>query len=60
MEWISVEDRLPEHGRNYLVSVNGWVTYRGWYRHGYGWELIPGNIKTNKVTHWVPLPDPPE
>jgi hypothetical protein len=55
-EWISVEDRLPEEKRRYVL--------------GYMPEF-PGGIKCSQtvfrehelwpyVTHWMPLPEPPK
>ena len=72
MEWISVEDRLPEskddgvlvyfsktgsvetvHIQDYFdditagIDEDGTQSYSKWY-------------KSKKVTHWMPLPDPPD
>lgn len=56
MKWISVEDRLPEPN----VRVFTWPPAPfGYERHlkddGETWffDVFP-------VTHWMPLPDPPE
>ena len=61
-EWISVEDRLPEEKINYLVH----------YKHAYcdndGYWAIGITFYDGskfqidwmyKVTHWMPLPEPP-
>jgi hypothetical protein len=67
MEWISVEERLPD------VPWNVWA-YSPPLRGGYGiqqasykgndiWrEANPCDGREIKVpiTHWMPLPDPPE
>lgn len=66
MEWISVNDRLPEmnvpvicywnaHGsRIYVVCVmedrNGYVGFID-YRI---------SVSHPEITHWMPLPDPPK
>jgi hypothetical protein len=56
MEWIKVDECLPEHG------VEVWV-FRRSLRPNYGvircdrrsrWPL-----ENNSWTHWMPLPDPP-
>ena len=56
MEWISVNDRLPERHGEYLVSrrcrPKGWVCMYA----PIGWIVNNGY----PVTHWMPLPDPPE
>ena len=62
-EWISVEDRLPEEKVNCIVH----------YRHAYcdndgywaiGFCFYDGEKfqfdSAYKVTHWMPLPEPPK
>ena len=62
-EWISVEDRLPEEKVNCIVH----------YRHAYcgndgywaiGFCFYDGEKfkfdPAYKVTHWMPIPEPPE
>ena len=62
-EWISVKARLPEAGERVLVSSGMFVgeAYRTsantWYRHT-GFPLR--DILHRDVTHWMPLPEPPE
>ena len=55
MEWISVEDRLPEDGVEVL-----WVYETGEYvlyaREPD--EKIVG-MHDPSITHWMPLPEPP-
>ena len=65
MKWVSVEDRLPDKPGTYLCHFDdgetetfplnedefdgyGNVTIK-WGVLGYGW-----------VTHWMPLPEPPD
>jgi Lar family restriction alleviation protein len=56
--WISVEDRLPK--KNTLVlainSLEGIYTSifneKGWGVSGYGYM--------KNITHWMPLPEPPD
>lgn len=59
-EWISVKDRLPER-RTYVLCYFKYepespnVVVENYY-HGGGYWLSEGS----KVTHWIPLPAPPE
>jgi Protein of unknown function (DUF551) len=61
--WISVEDRLPLGGYGVILCVCGKVQY-GWLRSWAGpkaskWRGV-NYVITGEVTHWMPLPDPPE
>ena len=60
-EWISVDERLPKHGKNVLVYCD---------RHGIGYDVAYWNEYKkawfshylsfgHNVTHWMPLPEPP-
>lgn len=65
MEWISVEDKLPEYGNAVLVYTSSGICIA----HICG-KTITGDkptwIETNgdydfwNVTHWMPLPEPPD
>ena len=58
--WISVNERLPDDGVDVIVIADSrnigfaWHDYRGWYDSNHGW------IKISKITHWHPLPEPPQ
>lgn len=72
MEWISVEDRLPNGAiecgipDNIIIyTIEGEVT-TGWIENGgRHWYVIVGDDdihtehKRDYVTHWMPLPEPP-
>jgi len=74
-KWISVKDRLPEDGQQVIIFIfveNGAVSERGtssdykdmkiahhqpsnrWYSYD------NGMVSSHAVTHWMPLPEPPE
>lgn len=63
-KWISVEDRLPDYYKPVLVICNNtpsmnivWLASDG-DRYFYT-ELNSDRIISN-VTHWMPLPEPPQ
>lgn len=67
-EWISVKDRLPEVFDEVLVYYNGFIAV-AWRETekikngivGWHWNLqkyYPESLVN--VTHWMPLPEPPE
>lgn len=58
MNWISVKDRLPKKQQRVIVRCERIGTTVGWIMFGQ-WvtDLGPGS---GDVTHWMPLPEPPE
>lgn len=61
-QWISVDARMPEGFRPVIVcreKVKGeYVVEQGYKDVGDWWKVY--GTRTKKVTHWMPLPDPPE
>lgn len=66
--WISVEDELPPQESEYednsimVLATDGNGVYKGLYRRG---EYLSGWFthdmwKLDNITHWMPLPAPPE
>lgn len=69
-EWISVKDKLPKYSKEVLtytpgmampIRVDAYDGYYGeddgkWYE---GWRYR-GNHAENRITHWMPLPEPPK
>ena len=61
-EWISVEDRLPEHGDVVVV----WHTYMEhpfvckWDERSDCWIDNKWKFGRNTITHWCYLPQPPK
>ena len=63
-EWVSVKERLPRVGGDFICAVqdkNGgiWIIPAEWNLEMKTWFGAFGEIK-NKVTHWMPLPTPPD
>ena len=67
-QWIPVAERLPVKAGKYLTVVKS-VLGDGdnyirllWYGHGFHYsDPDIGDVQMNKyVTHWMPLPQPPE
>ena len=67
--WIPVEEKVPEPYEDALISIatkNGLdepITYEtiGYYEHE-EWVSYTGYymLKGERVTHWKPMPEPPE
>lgn len=62
--WIPVTERLPEDPvKKVLVFVphtHGDIVDAGRYLGADGWVLEGWHLTQNAVTHWMPLPEPPE
>lgn len=60
--WISVEDGLPETGAYCIVSRRvaddtWWFGCSEYYEFGFPFVTLNDS---NPITHWMPLPEPPE
>ena len=64
--WIPVEERLPEDRSDVLVVTywhEKWGVYMGWCaseRAAWSVHIGIGDRNDVAVTHWMPLPEPPE
>ena len=62
-EWIPVDDRLPELGER-VICTDGCAVfeqYRVEPSYVYGiWDRSGLKSPMQKVTHWMPLPQPPK
>jgi len=63
MKWISVKERLPEHGECVMVygdkMVGSYYLLATFYE-GLFIDLDEPELKQETITHWIPLPDPPK
>ena len=66
-KWISVEEQLPENGRMVIgyTPCDGFM-FVGYYVENRNWKqwyivtvMRSTKYMTKKVTHWMPLPEPP-
>ena len=65
MHWISVNERLPEEQYSSVIFTDGKKTYYGFSTVSKFYDADDDNAYTNayttdEVTHWMPLPEPPE
>ena len=60
--WVSVEDRLPDGDvASVLIYTNkGGVSEGQYYPSIKSWERFRWSVENADVTHWKPLPAPPE
>ena len=59
MKWIPCEDRLPEVGRNVLLSVGkGLYTAEGELKHGGTWVQYRWSANIENVDAWAEMPEP--
>ena len=59
-EWISVEDELPtKTGDVYSVVSGGETNFAFWHSRSRKFLYEPMGMAMT-VTHWMPLPSPPE
>mgnify|MGYP001335451616 CR=1 FL=1 len=57
--WIPVTERLPEDTRDVLVWCG--ITEKGCYSPSqHMWSVYDDGYSPIPVTHWMPLPQPPE
>lgn len=57
-EWISVKDRLPDTETTVLVCNERGEIFSSWASNDDVFWFY-GEEEDNRVTHWMPLPDPP-
>lgn len=64
--WISVEDELPPKKSEYddlsnnVLATDGKEIYESVYNHDFEDWFTHDMWGLDKITHWMPLPQPPE
>lgn len=60
MNWINVNDRLPDNIGRYLAVVNGKTTMLYYDPEMNLWYEEDTEYSTEGVSHWALLPEPPK
>ncbi|EOU6469803.1 TPA: DUF551 domain-containing protein [Escherichia coli] len=60
--WISCSERMPEGYADVLVTDGEHVEVKWWDESGYwnSWTELNSDIFDDEITHWMPLPEPPQ
>ncbi|MEJ3339060.1 DUF551 domain-containing protein [Escherichia coli] len=60
--WISCSERMPKGYADVLVTDGEHVEVKWWDESGYwnSWAELNSDIFADEITHWMPLPEPPQ
>lgn len=60
--WISCSERMPKEYADVLVTDGEHVEVKWWDESGYwnSWTELNSDIFADEITHWMPLPEPPQ
>ena len=59
-KWISVKERVPNNVEDVLIT-DGYDRYAvAYFSKDKTWEVSKDILICGIVTHWMPLPEPPE
>ncbi|HAN8601128.1 TPA: DUF551 domain-containing protein [Escherichia coli] len=60
--WISFSERMPKGYADVLVTDGEHVEVKWWDESGYwnSWTELNSDIFADEITHWMPLPEPPQ
>lgn len=59
--WIPVTERLPDDEETVMVALKdaGEPVWLGWHDED-GWHEVGAGNLGDSVTHWQPIPEPPQ
>ncbi|WP_247164665.1 DUF551 domain-containing protein [Escherichia coli] len=63
--WISCSERMPEDGQHVIILCDGAFVLYAQYRDGEFFDVVRNGeeffeTQSRNVTHWMPLPEPPQ
>lgn len=59
--WTDCKQELPLNGDKVLICISDTQgIYSAWHDTGHGWRDSDGMWPYTVVTHWMPLPAPPQ
>lgn len=63
--WISCSERMPNDGQHVIISCDGAFVLYAQYRDGEFFDVVRNGeeffeTQSRNVTHWMPLPEPPQ
>ncbi|EGF5370957.1 DUF551 domain-containing protein [Escherichia coli] len=63
--WISCSERMPDDGQHVIILCDGAFVLYAQYRDGEFFDIVRNGdeffeTQSRNVTHWMPLPEPPQ
>ncbi|WP_126677001.1 DUF551 domain-containing protein [Escherichia coli] len=63
--WISCSERMPKDGQHVIILCDGAFVLYAQYRDGEFFDVVRNGeeffeTQSRNVTHWMPLPEPPQ
>ena len=63
--WISCSERMPEDGQHVIILCDGAFVLYAQHRDGEFFDVVRNGdeffeTQSRNVTHWMPLPEPPQ